>query len=79
MDDFRDRAACKTYDLDLFFPYGNGRAAATQAEKAKRVCHRCPVRAACLEWSYEVGDYVAVLGGMTGEERRAAKRTRTLV
>ena len=74
MNDFRDRAACKRHELDLFFPIGNGRAAAQQAEKAKRVCRGCPVRSECLQWAFDVRDDVAVLGGTTGEERRAIRR-----
>jgi WhiB family redox-sensing transcriptional regulator len=76
MDDWRDRAACRTEDPDLFFPVGTTGPALLQIEEAKSVCRRCPVRDQCLEWALDTGQNIGVWGGTTELERRAVKRRR---
>ncbi|MDQ0785349.1 WhiB family transcriptional regulator [Streptomyces sp. B3I8] len=76
MDNWRDRAACRTEDPDLFFPVGTTGPALLQIEEAKSVCHGCPVRDECLEWALEAGQDIGVWGGLTELERRALKRRR---
>jgi hypothetical protein len=48
---------------------------------ALQLCGRCQVRIECLQWSLEVDDRVAVLGGMTPATRlvRCHNRTRRSV
>ncbi|MFG2515888.1 WhiB family transcriptional regulator [Streptomyces sp. NPDC048584] len=74
MDNWRRRAACRTEDPDLFFPIGTSGPALTQAEQAKAVCRRCPVREQCLEWALGTGQSIGVWGGTDETERRALKR-----
>jgi WhiB family redox-sensing transcriptional regulator len=64
--DWRDYADCQDEDPELFFPDFRDEPAVTAA---KRVCWRCPVRAACLRWAFasKVGD--GIFGGLTPEER----------
>ena len=45
---WRDAAACRQTDPDLFFPIGDSGPALRQIDEAKRICHACPVRARCL-------------------------------
>ncbi|MEU9161869.1 WhiB family transcriptional regulator [Streptomyces sp. NPDC048424] len=71
---WRHEAACRWEDPDLFFPVGSSGPALVQIEEAKAVCHRCPVRENCLQWALEGGQDFGVCGGMSEEERRAAKR-----
>ncbi|MBZ6231421.1 WhiB family transcriptional regulator [Streptomyces olivaceus] len=74
MDDWREHAACRTEDPDLFFPIGTTGPAALQTEQAKAVCRVCPVREQCLRWALDTGQTLGVWGG-TGElERRALRR-----
>ncbi|MEU4052576.1 WhiB family transcriptional regulator [Streptomyces olivaceus] len=74
MDDWREHAACRTEDPDLFFPIGTTGPAALQTEQAKAVCRTCPVREQCLRWALDTGQTLGVWGG-TGElERRALRR-----
>ena len=42
---WRDHAACRHADPELFFPIGTAEAGLVQADRAKRVCAGCPVRA----------------------------------
>ena len=52
--DWRHEAACRDEDPELFFPIGNTGPALAQIEEAKKVCHRCPVKEACLAWALAV-------------------------
>ncbi|MET7849595.1 WhiB family transcriptional regulator [Streptomyces avermitilis] len=76
MDNWRDSAACRTEDPDLFFPIGTTGPALLQIEEAKAVCHGCPVREPCLEWALDTGQDIGVWGGTTETQRRALKRRR---
>ncbi|MFE9927948.1 WhiB family transcriptional regulator [Streptomyces sp. NPDC005533] len=71
---WRQEAACRWEDPDLFFPVGSSGPALVQIEEAKAVCRRCPVQEPCLQWALEGGQDFGVCGGMSEEERRAAKR-----
>ncbi|MFI1507645.1 WhiB family transcriptional regulator [Streptomyces sp. NPDC020597] len=74
MDDWRQHAACRREDPDLFFPIGTSGPALMQEEQAKSVCRRCPVQEACLEWAMETDQTLGVWGGTSETERRALKR-----
>ena len=72
--DWRDDAACRTVDPELFFPVGNTGPALDQIERAKAVCGRCPVTEQCLQYALETNQDSGVLGGLSEDERRALKR-----
>ncbi|MDX3854301.1 WhiB family transcriptional regulator [Streptomyces sp. AK02-01A] len=67
-------AACVDADPELFFPVGESGPAAEQAERAKAVCHGCPVEKQCLEWALSTGRTAGVWGGTDEEERRLLRR-----
>lgn len=72
--DWRHQSACLDEDPELFFPIGNTGPALAQVEQAKKVCARCVVREACLQWALDAGQDYGVWGGMSEDERRALKR-----
>jgi WhiB family transcriptional regulator, redox-sensing transcriptional regulator len=72
--DWRLKALCAEEDPELFFPTGNTGPALLQIEEAKRVCRRCDVRDACLQWALEADQDHGVWGGLSEDERRALKR-----
>jgi WhiB family redox-sensing transcriptional regulator len=74
MDNWRDHAACRHEDPDLFFPIGTTGPALVQTRQAEAVCGRCPVRDQCLDWAMETGQTIGIWGGKTEGERRALKR-----
>jgi WhiB family transcriptional regulator, redox-sensing transcriptional regulator len=75
--EWMSRAACRgTPDPGLFFPVGTGSAAAEEAEKAKAVCARCPVRISCLAYALSTRQQYGVWGGATEQERRLTARAR---
>jgi hypothetical protein len=53
--DWRDEAACRDVDADLFFPVGTMGPGPRQIEEAKRICRACPAQAACLAWAIATG------------------------
>ncbi|GGK01664.1 hypothetical protein GCM10011583_36580 [Streptomyces camponoticapitis] len=67
-------AACVGADPELFFPVGDSDPAAEQTERAKAVCHSCPVESRCLEWALDTGRTSGVWGGTDEEERRRLRR-----
>ena len=76
-DDWRQRAACRDQDPELFFPLSEMGPGAQQVERAKSVCARCPVRAECLAYALDDGLDHGIFGGATEAERRAVRRART--
>ncbi|XAS74974.1 WhiB family transcriptional regulator [Dermatophilaceae bacterium Sec6.4] len=74
--DWRDQAACRDEDPELFFPIGTTGPAVQQVEDAKAVCRRCPVIGPCLEFAMETGQDEGIWGATTKDERRALKRQR---
>ncbi|MEN2423045.1 WhiB family transcriptional regulator [Streptomyces rimosus] len=71
---WRDRAACRTEDPDLFFPAGSTGPWAAQLVDAKRVCARCPVLHECRRYALELPAEYGVWGGLSEDERRALRR-----
>jgi WhiB family redox-sensing transcriptional regulator len=65
---WRELAACRGADLDLFFP-GRGES----AEPARGVCAACPVRQPCLDYALTNRITHGVWGGLTERERRAPR------
>jgi WhiB family transcriptional regulator, redox-sensing transcriptional regulator len=74
--DWRELSACQQEDPDLFFPLVPAGPGLVQTERAKAVCARCQVRAACLRFAMETVQDHGVWGGTSEEERRALRRAR---
>lgn len=72
---WRDRAACRNSDPDLFFPVGSTGPALEEIRAAKALCARCPVQDQCLAFALETNQDSGVWGGATEEERRKLRRT----
>lgn len=68
---WRQSAACRGLDPAMFFP-DRGEVAA----QAKRVCHSCPVREACLEYSLVGGEAFGIWGGVAETQRRRIRGAR---
>jgi WhiB family transcriptional regulator, redox-sensing transcriptional regulator len=66
---WRQRAACRGVDPDIFYPVSD-----EDAEEAKAVCASCTVRQACLEYSLAAREREGVWGGLTERERRRIVR-----
>jgi WhiB family redox-sensing transcriptional regulator len=68
---WRDLAACRTADPDLFFPHPED---SETIERAKAVCAGCPVLEACLAYAVETNQTEGVWGGHTARERGNLRR-----
>lgn len=74
LDDWREHAACRDTDPDLFFPVGTTGPAIEQIDNAKAVCQACDVQATCLEYALVTNQDSGIWGGTSEEERRALRR-----
>jgi len=63
---WRELAACRSTDLEVFFP-GRGESAGP----ARQVCAVCPVRQPCLDYAITNRITHGIWGGLTERERRA--------
>ena len=63
---WRELAACRGTDLNLFFPERG-----ESAEPARQVCAACPVRQPCLDYAITNRISDGIWGGLTERERRA--------
>lgn len=75
-EDWRDSAACRETDPEIFFASsltGEGKA---DIRHAKVICFACPVMQECGQWALDSREPFGVYGGMTQEERRAILRRR---
>jgi WhiB family redox-sensing transcriptional regulator len=74
-DGWRDQAACRDTDPNLFFPAGSTGLAIEQIEAAKAVCRSCPVQDACLRFAFETNQEAGIWGGTDEDERRRLRRS----
>lgn len=72
---WRDLAACRDSDPELFFPIGTGPLAVSQIAAAKAVCARCPVRQPCLAFALDALPQ-GIAGGLTPAQRRRLRSGR---
>jgi len=71
---WRELAACRTADPELFFPIGKTGPAIEETERAKAVCASCPVRERCLTFALDTHQDFGIWGGLDDEERRLLHR-----
>lgn len=74
LDDWRDHAACRSTDPDLFFPIGSTGPAIEQIESAKAVCMQCEAQRSCLEFALVTNQESGIWGGTSEEERRKLRK-----
>jgi WhiB family redox-sensing transcriptional regulator len=70
---WREYAACRDADPELFFPVGTAGPALRQIQDARRICRGCPAQAPCLAWALDHGITDGVWGGTTEDQRRAIR------
>lgn len=69
---WRESAACRDLDTEIFFPDSE-----SDAAPALGVCAVCPVRDQCLEFALTTRQNDGVWGGTTEAERKRIRRRRT--
>lgn len=73
-DEWRDHAACRDTDPDLFFPVGTTGPAIEQIESAKAVCRGCDAQTLCLEFAMATNQDSGIWGGTSEDERRKLRK-----
>ena len=73
---WREQAACRGADPDLFFPVKGGTAQHEVVVRAKAICALCPVSDACLDHALAHGERQGIWGGLTERERRPLRSPR---
>lgn len=68
---WRQKAACRGVDPEIFYPVSD-----EEAEASKAICAGCPVRQPCLEFALVSREKDGVWGGATERERRRILRQR---
>lgn len=71
---WRNGAACKEENPELFSPIGHAHLARPQIEEAKVVCGRCDVVQTCLKWAMDSDQDFGVWGGLSEDERHTLNR-----
>ncbi len=71
---WRELAACRDSDPNLFFPVGATGPALDQIEEAKAVCRDCMVQEDCLQFSLQTNQEAGVWGGYAEDERRRLRK-----
>jgi len=74
-DNWRDVAACRDTDPDLFFPVGTTGPALEQIAAAQAVCRQCPALEPCLEFALATNQESGVWGATSEEERRKLRKS----
>jgi WhiB family redox-sensing transcriptional regulator len=74
LTNWRNQAACRNEEPDLFFPAGATGPALLQIEEAKNVCRRCPVVQQCAAWALGTNQEHGVWGGYSETDRRRIRR-----
>jgi WhiB family redox-sensing transcriptional regulator len=73
-ESWRDSAACRHHDPDLFFPIGTTGAGVAEIERAKAICSGCPVQSACLTYALASHQQYGIWGGSDEDQRRQLRR-----
>jgi WhiB family transcriptional regulator, redox-sensing transcriptional regulator len=68
-----DKALCKSYDPNIFFPTD-----LAGFNRAVVICAQCPVRVQCGQWAIEHPEEQGVWGGLSERERKRIRRRRRI-
>lgn len=74
---WREQAACRRTDPELFFPTGQTGPALGQIEVAKSICRSCSVQRPCLRFALQTKQEAGIWGGLDEEERRRLRSPRS--
>jgi WhiB family redox-sensing transcriptional regulator len=67
---WRDLAACRTADPELFFPVSEAGPALAEVARAKAVCATCGSQEKCLDYALSTRQAHGVWGGTSAADRR---------
>lgn len=71
---WREQAAWRGADPELFFPVSETGRSRLQIWQAKQICHACPVQCTCLAWALQNSVTDGIWGGSTLAPRQFIAR-----
>lgn len=71
---WRDLAACRDSEPELFFPIGTTGPAVEHIERAQAICGACGVQEECLQYALESNQEAGVWGGYQEDDRRRLRK-----
>lgn len=71
---WRQQAACRRADPELFFPVSASGPSLDQVARAKAICAACRVKRQCLAFALRTGQEHGVWAGMSEQELRERAR-----
>lgn len=71
---WRDLAACRDSEPNLFFPVGATGTAIDYTDAAKQICAICTVSEECLQYALETNQEAGIWGGHAEDERRRLRK-----
>lgn len=75
VQDWMDEALCREVGGDLWTP-DQTEGSKGAIHRAIKLCGKCPVQAACLEYALDRGEMHGVWGGTTPTQRKRLRRER---
>jgi WhiB family redox-sensing transcriptional regulator len=69
--EWSSQSACQYTDPEVFFPEKG-----KNANQAKQICRRCPVKGECLEFAVQTCQEHGIWGGLSEPERRELRRSK---
>ncbi len=72
--EWRELAACRNSDPELFFPVGTTGPALGHIDSAVTICKQCPVIDECLLYALETNQEFGVWGSYPEDDRRRLRK-----
>ena len=72
--DWREMAACRDSDPDLFFPIGTTGLATDKIRQSVAICTACAMQEECLQYALETNQEAGVWGGYPEDDRRRLRK-----
>jgi len=72
--DWREMAACRDSDPNLFFPIGTTGLATDKIRQSVAVCSACAMQEECLQYALETNQEAGVWGGYAEDDRRRLRK-----
>jgi len=72
---WRDAGECRSHPVELFFPDDmRGREHAAVEQRAKTICHGCPVLQSCRQHAIHYPENYGIWGGLSPTDRTRLRR-----
>ncbi len=74
LTDWRELAACRDSDPELFFPIGTTGPATDMIRQSVAICSACSMQEECLQYALETNQEAGVWGAYAEDDRRRLRK-----